>query len=288
MTAIFGIGRRSVLFLSLGLAGAALQAQSFNYQTRDLLLNFRKAGNPSDLEVNLGSVNQLLTLAPGSTVTFADRYSVSLQLLPTFGSVNGLSFSVIGTQRGAGDSPANTSWLTLKRADPEIQSTPPLLFTGSKTANIQSAISGIAGDGSTTGALPFAARATYPPSTATALIVPTTGLDAVNSYSVKYSAVGGLASLTGSPGVDNSTPANFSTTAGAVVRSDLYEFQPGVAGVPAGSQPEARYVGYFTFGNNGTLSFTAVPEPHEYALFGLGLLGLVAFHRINGSSNRRS
>ena len=225
--------------------------------------------------VDLGPVSQFRSLAPGATLSFADRYSVTDQLLPTFGSVNGLTFSILGTQRGAGDVAANTSWLTLKRADVDVPTLAPFGYTVSKTANLQSAISGIYGDGVGSGVAAYAGSATYPPSTKTAIIVPTSGLFAADSYSVKYSAVGGLKSLVASPGVENTTPDTFSTTPGAVVRSDLYEYAPGTAAAPA------KYLGNFTFGNDGKLKFTATPEPGEYALVALGLIGLLGGHAWN-------
>ena len=192
-----------------------------------------------------------------------------------------MNFSVLGTERGGGGGyAANTSWLTLKRSDVTQQSAAPQLYTASKTAAIQSAISGIAGDGSVSGALQYAGHATYPPSTSTALLIPTSGVDSANSYTVKYGSVGGIASLVTSPGVENTTPVGFSSTVGGLVRSDLYEYVPGQAGVPAGSQPNATYLGYFTLNSDGSFSYTAVPEPGETAVAtGAVLLVVAAWYR---------
>jgi hypothetical protein len=266
------------LRLSLGLAGlgliaGSLQAQLFVYQSRDLVLNFSRAGS-SDLEVNLGSVDYFQGLAGSSTVSLTDKYSISQQLLPTFGNLNSLTFSVLGAQRGTGADPANTSWVTLKRNDPTVETTAPSRYTVSKTGQIQSAITGLYGaGGATSGANIYAPSATSP-STDTALIIPTTGLAAANSYSVKYSQTGGVKSLLTAPGAENTTPSDFTSTAGAYIRSDLYQYLPGSAGTAA------TYLGYFTFSNDGGTSFTPVPEPGEYAaICGTALVGLAVWRR---------
>lgn len=270
--------------LALALAAPAVEAQTFTYTTRDLIATFRRSGS-SDLEVNLGSVNSLKSLAPGTTVNFSDRFDASSQLIGTFGDLNSLSFSVFGTQRGTGADPANTSWLTKARLDPATQTTAPGRFTASKSQNIQSAISGIAGDGASSGALVYSPSAAYPPSSGTALVIPTTGTAAANSYTTKYTAAGGLAQLVGSPGIENTTSASFSTTPGSVVVSDLYEYLPGSAGTAA------SYLGSFTFNDAGALTFQsvqAVPEPSALAMIalGFGLFGVFHIRRSNGGTLR--
>lgn len=265
----------SVLALAATLAGAT--ADPFTYTTRDLLLTFRKSGH-SDMEVNLGPVDFYKSLSLGSVVDLTSKYNPSTQLLATFGDLNGLSFSVIGTQRGAGASAANTSWMTLKRTDPNTQTTAPNGFTASKSITIQSQISGIAGDGSTTGIKVYASSQPEDPvfNSGSVVDVPSSGASAVNAFSTKYGSTGGLASLVPSPGVENNTGINFSTI-GGVVSSDLYEYAPGTAG------SAATYLGSFSFNNSGVMTFAAVPEPNlmTAALASLGLFALVHRFRRN-------
>lgn len=266
--------------LLLGLVGLNLSAghsfaQVFVVADGDLVLNFSQSGGSSDLEVDLGPVSTYLNQTPGTTVDLASKYSVTLLSSPTFSSLNSLSFSVLATQRGTGSSyPVNTSWLTLARTDPATQTAAPFGYTASKSSSIQNAISGIYGIGSGTGANNYAASASYPPSTSTALILPTTGVAGANSYTTKYNATSGLASLVNSPGVENTTPSNFTTTPGAFIVSDLYQYLPNT------KNTAATYLGDFTFYNNGDVTFTAVPEPEEYAaIFAVGLLGLGLYRK---------
>ncbi len=274
MTANIRYTRLVLGLTGLGLIASSLQAQVFTYQSRDLVLNFSRTGS-SDLEVNLGPVDYFQNLAGGSTVALTGKYSINDQLLPTFGNLNSLTFSVLGAQRGTGADPANTSWVTLKRADVDVETTAPSRYTISKTGQIQSAISGVYGfGGASSGANIYAGSAEYPPSSSTALIIPTTGLAAANSYSVKYGATGSVKSLLTAPGAENTTPSNFSSTPGAYIRSDLYEYEPGSAGT------SALYLGAFTFANDGTAYFTPVPEPQEYAaIFGVALVGLAVWRK---------
>ena len=267
------IRTRTVL---LGIAGlalnlqASLQAQVFTYNTRDLVLAFRRSGS-SDLEVDLGSIDTFKSA--NQTLSLNNRFDLNTQLLPTFGDLNSLTFSVFGAQRGTGSDPANTSWLSLKRTDPNVQTAAPNGYTSSKSQNIQSAISGILGDGASSGSLVYAPSAGYPPSSSTALIVPTAGTAAANSYTTKYTAVGGLASLVAAPGVEITTGASFSTTPNAIAALDLYQYLPGT------TTQAASLLGTFTFDNTGALSFVPVPEPSTWALFGLGGLLLIAWQR---------
>jgi hypothetical protein len=246
-----------------------VDAQTFSYHTRDLLLDFHRSGS-ADLEVNIGSINNYKGLAAGTILTIS-QYDVNSQLKGNFGNLNSLGFSVIGAQKGTGADTANTSWFTLRRTDPLVQTSAPNRYTASKTASIQSAISGIAGDGTGSGALHYGSShpADLVGNTLTAVIVPTSGLEAADSYSTKSTAVGGLSSLVASPGVENFSPADFSS--GSIV-SDLYEYAPGP------SSAQATYLGSFTFGSDGVTTFTAVPEPGTYSMLAVGFVLFGAMH----------
>ena len=244
-----------------GLAAVAASAQTFSYSSRDLVAEFRRTGS-SDLTIDLGSIDTFTALSTGQTISLSSRYDISTQLLATFSNLDSLTFSVIGTHKFGlvnATEPQYTTWLTSPRTDPAIQTTPPNRYATSATQGLQSAVGGILGDGGTKGALVYASSASYPPSSSTAIVIPTTGTDAVNSYTSLYTGTGGLKSKVNSPGIENTTPVNFSSS-GGVVRSDLYEYLPGT---PSG---KASYLGAFSLDSSGVLSFTAVPEPSDYGL----------------------
>jgi hypothetical protein len=222
-------------------------------------------------------VGTFKSLAAGSSLNLSTRYDINNQLLNTFGDLNGLTFAVVGAQ--ANHAPlnytANTTWLTLARTDPNTQTTAPNRYTSSKSQTLQSDISGIAGDGSISGALVYAPNAVYGTgagqSSATALIIPTTGIFAGNAYSSKYAT--GLGAHVNAPGPENTTSASFSTTPGSVAVSDLYEYAPGTPSA------QSVFLGSFSLDNNGVLTFTAVPEPGTWAFLGLGAVALAVTQR---------
>ena len=250
-----------VMAAAFGMVGVAASAQTFSYSSRDLVAEFRRTGS-ADLTIDLGSIDTFTALSPSQTINLTTRYDISSQLLATFGSVDSLTFSVIGTHKFGlvnAIEPQYTTWLTSPRTDPDVQSALPNRYTTSATQGLQSAVGGILGDGGTKGALVYASSASYPPSSSTAIVIPTTGTDAVNSYTSLYTGTGGLKSKVNSPGIENTTPVDFSSS-GGVVRSDLYEYLPG------SPSSKATYLGAFSLDASGVLSFTAVPEPSDYGL----------------------
>jgi hypothetical protein len=258
-------------FAGITLAAGLAQAQLFTYNSRDLVAEFRKTGS-SDVEIDLGSIDSFTSLAPSQIVDLTSRYSPSL-LSGIFGGFDSLTFSVIGTHKLGISNPTdrvNTSWLTVPRSNPDVESTAPFRYSNSKSQNISSDISGILGDGSTHGALVYAPSAGAP-STSTAIVIPTTGVAAPNSFTTLFNGTGGLKSLVSSPGIEKTTPASFTL---GVVRSDLYESLPG------STTSKAAYLGVFTLESDGVLTFQAVPEPGEYGvIFGGLLLGGAAWLR---------
>lgn len=255
----------------LALASLAANAQVFQYNDGDLVLDFSRSGS-SDLEVDIGNISQYTGLAPGNTLT-VNGYSINNQLLATFGNLNGIQFGVIGTQNSSG-----ADYLSLRRTDPNTQNAAPNDFTFSKASTVSSDINGIIGNGTARGILPWSQGnpADAVANTATAVIIPTTGVQAVNSFSSIYNGTGGLKSALPTPGVLNTTAANFSSTPGAVAVSDLFEY------VGAGSSASATFLGDFTLGTDGSLTFTPVPEPSSVGLFaGLGVMVLAFRHRFN-------
>ncbi len=258
----------STLTLAALASIATLEAHAaqFSYDSGDLIVAFRRTGATSDLEVNLGSITSFKNTSTPTDLTSLYGSSLSQTFTGGFGS---LSFTVLGTTKAAsannGNAAVNTSWLTLKRSDTEVQTTVPNRFTPSKTQSIQSQISGIAGDGTTAGAKQYAINNAN--NTAPYLLIPTSAND---SFTTKFPSTGGLQSLVTSS-VENTAPATFTS---GYIRSDLYEYLPGP------SSSKATYLGFFTLGNDGTLTFAPVPEPQEYAaVFGGVLLASAVFYR---------
>ena len=91
-----------------------------------------------------------------------------------------------------------------------------------------------------------------------------------NSYTIGV-GTGNFGTFQGS--VENTTPGGFAAS-GGVLRSDLYSLTPGTG---AGT-----YLGFFELHGNGSMSFTAVPEPSTCTLLGFGLL--VAVRRFRRQS----
>ena len=245
-------------------------AQVFTYSNQDVILAVRAPG-VDDLIVDLGPVTDLINQTQGTAVDFSTgvnaRYSTSL-LTGNFGTTDGLTFSVFGVSSPAANSILNnTTFLTVKRTDPDVKTASPKGPTTSGAGGLKSGVQGILGINTTFGVTKYAPGAAYPPNTTTALLIPSvqdpsnpSNQDYKNSYTVKSS---GLTSIT--TGLENKTAA------GTVARSDFYEFIPGT------STKTASYLGNFTLDSSGALIFyrAAVPEPSAYA--SIAALGLAAF-----------
>ena len=262
----------------LGLAGVALASLSanaqpvFQYNDGDLILDFSKSGS-ADLEVDIGSIGSFSGLAPGATVAVTG-YNINNQLLATFGgSLDGVSFSVFGTT-----STTPSDYLSLRRQNVAVQNSAPNDFNGVKATQVSTAVGGIVGFGTSKGILPWSAANTANPvaNTATAAVIPTSGLDAINSFTSLYNGTGGLKSLIPTPGILNTLSGTFSETPGAIAVSDLFEYDGN------GSSSKSLFLGDFTLSNSGSLEFSsvsAVPEPQTYGLVAGGGLLLVALRK---------
>jgi hypothetical protein len=250
----------------LSVAGLALtavsgHAQTFQYNTGDLILDFSEAGY-ADLEVDIGSLSSLNNAAQSDGGTFQiNQYNVTSQLLGNFNSsASGVTFTVIG---GAGVANAD-DYLTLKRTSPGVQNATPSDWTASKGNSILSQIGGI-----TSGITTWSGNNAADPvaNTATAALIPSSASASaqyVDSFTYHKSG------LTGYTGVNIGN-----TLSGSSVVSDLFDY------AELGGATKATYEGYFTFNTDGSLDYTtgvsAVPEPKSFGLLaGAGLLA-VAF-----------
>ena len=254
---------------ALSLAGATLQAAPFTYNAQDLLIGFRGPGN-FDYVVDISSVSQF---GYGSGVHNITAYTGS-ELSTVFGGLDGISFSVFGDVRNVGGAYAfNTLWVTAPRTDINVQST-------SWNRAGQSAQGLAAGkiDGIANGALMYSSTfPSGPDNTATAVTV-TNNFNASPgiSYKIGIGASGDLSGTFSGGVIENTTPAGFASL-GQPIRSDLYELQPGSG--------QGNYLGYFQLNPDGSMLFSAVPEPSSAALMaaGFGLLTWIQRQRRNGT-----
>jgi hypothetical protein len=269
--------------LGLTMSLLSVQAQVFNYTDGDLILDFSTAGY-SDVEVDIGNVTNLISAAKaaGGTVQLG-AYDVNAQLLATFGSVDSLSFSVVGLQNlASGSIAANTSYLAQKQtgAGPN---TPPNDLTLSAQNTVKGTIQHIVGLGNSSGILPWSAANPADPvnNTVRVVIIPTSGTQALNSYTKIVGASFSGAAAIGGGAPKNTTSATFSTDGGSIV-SDLFEFDP------VGSSHQSIYKGYFTFNSDGTLDFSvpALPRTVITAITAIGGTVSVTFNTVAGVNYR--
>lgn len=230
-------------------------AQPFVFNTQDLLLNFRATdagATDPNLTINLGPVTQY---RDATDVIVLDPFGTDL-LLSVFGSLDNLAFSATASEVNEGAAfPRMTVWATRPRVDPDIQSDPWQRFN-----TLNSSQGATAGKINSIGDNAAASGAALS-STATV-----TEDGSPLSYKAFITSSGNFsASFQGN--IENSTGIEFSGP--AVLRSDLYEMQPG-------SGPGVYY-GYFELNSAGQMVF--VPEPGTWALLALGGLALVFLGR---------
>jgi len=247
----FKLHEMAVILLSLTGSSALVQSAhaQFTDTSRDLILTFREPGGLSVLEVDVGQASIYYSATSGTSIPIT-AYSATSQLLPLFGGVDGLSWSVGGCVPNAGDSgdpskPKSTLWVTEPRQDPNVQASPAWSRAGSYTqGQADSKINSILDNAAT-----WAATAAPDSVTNTPTAV---GIPSGNVYNANGS-LGGAGNYLGTfqGDVENTTPFDFDS-AGAPSRSDLYELQPG-------SGP-GTYLGYFELATNGFMTFHG-PSP---------------------------
>jgi hypothetical protein len=248
----------------LSVCEAAVQAQTFTYNTGDLLASFRKSGSADDLIVDLGSASNFQN-ASGS-MNFS---GVSSSLSTVFGgNLDGIYWSVFGyinttaSPLGA----KNTLFVTEARSSINIENGPNPSFTSSAQGQVVGEMTAIV-DGAKSGAATILANQ---------IIEIPSGLN-VGGDPVSYTiGVGSLGDFNGtwSPTVENKTPTGF-TGGSTSSASDLFQQNPV-------NNQDGTYLGDFVLANDGSLTFNgpaAVPEPSTWAMLGTGALGLVAFQR---------
>jgi hypothetical protein len=241
----------------LSLAGSSALVQSgyaqFTDTNRDLILTFREPGGLYVVEVDIGQASLYYGATPGSSIPIT-AYNATTQLIPQFGGVDGLSWSVGGCVPNAGDSgdssiPTRTLWVTDPRLNPNVQASPWLSESSYTQGTADSHIVAILANVVTWASSAAAASVT---NSATVAIIPSGNGDNADG------SLGALGNYLGTfqGDVENTTPGNFDS-AGTPSRSDLYQLEPG-------SGP-GTYLGYFELSTNGSLTFygpsTTFPAP---------------------------
>jgi len=240
----------------LGVVAAAVLCEmdataQISYQNGDLLAAFRKGGSP-DVIVDLGSISLYQQTGEAS---FQVNANLSTALQNTFGTLSTMQWSIFGVNDGgtalAGQSDANTIWSSKRRNNAGIQSSAP--FGNANSDSQALAVGDIKSIGNNTGS-------GSPGVSDLAL-----GIVSVDSTVANY------APDMGSPyngDFEGTYSYNIERTGSGVL--DLYEVNPNSPG---------QYLGNFSLGSDGDLTFTAVPEPSTWAMLGTGLMTLIAIRR---------
>ncbi len=259
--------KKSLLISGLMVAAlceVVVHAQTFTYQPGDVLAAFRQTGSP-DLIIDLGSISQFQQAAPNSTINFSGAASA---LTSTYGSLNGIYWSIFAYAADSTYAPVNTLWMSDPRANVNIRNTAPATGTSSQQNNVTGQL----------GAIVDALSATYGTIIANQEIQLPASLGSGNggdpaSYTT---ALGSGLDFNGTFGQNFE---NLSSASAATV-SDLFEQDPS----PLHNPGAGTYLGDFILGNNGAFSFVPAPEPSTWAMLGTGLVALLAVRR---NANRR-
>jgi len=260
----------------MALALAAVLGTSAYAQTAspgDVLIGFDQQNGvaTNDYVVDLGPVTQFTNAT--SPLTFSLSAS---DLSNTFGSTwasnsqtNLVQWGVIGASNTTGTLTlgsttfvANTLFYTVGELTPGTQSTAPL----DKSSSGQNGINGNITKNFENGSGGFDGSAETAGSTSALQAVDQTH-GATNSWDYEISTKGDFGI-----GTNIQQPLSGTGTGPTDSVLDLYESVPGSTTTPA------TYLGDFSLGSNGTLTFdsaAAIPEPSTYSLLGLGAMFLI-------------
>lgn len=215
-------------------------AAPFLYTSGDLTLTFRQSGNADDYVVNIGKATNYNNVPQGTS--FAVTNLSLSQLSSAFPSYNGLKWAVQAANRPDAldpNYPVQTLWISRRRLDPNVQSTP-WQRRGQSTQGINgSQIDAIGKNAAwASSTLPVS-----PNNTETGVVIPVSHSPNIGS------ALGVSGNYDGNfqGSVETITPDDFIESPDNVSRADLYELLPGSG--------DGRYLGYFEFKPDGTLTF---------------------------------
>lgn len=261
----------------VALLAPSLQAQVFSYSDEDVLLTIRPnasynaltTGASSAVVFDLGNASNFYNATPNSTFAVGSASVVNA----TFGSLANLSIAAFAANNTGADS--NTSFRTVFATRPEttlgVQSTP---WNDQSSGTLANPASRIASLGSQLNGLGASSGLATLTTTTAAGGNSTIGVSRwLGSGSSGNGNTGNFNSTwQGSQNIENQTGSTF--TGASYIRSDLYEV------VPGSTSTQSTYLGYFQFNADGSASFTAVPEPQEYAaVVGLALAGFALWRR---------
>jgi hypothetical protein len=215
--------------------------------------------------VNLGSISSYTSLGAG---TFPVTAYNAADLTTFLGGVNSLTLSISGAETD------NTLWLSRARTDPDTQTTSWNRSLSILQGNTSSKISILGNNAETYGAsIPAGAN-----NTLTAIVQPDSAFTSpsLSSYSEVIGARGNYGgSFAGN--IEGTTGASFSSGSDPL-RLDLYQIVPG--------NGPSTLIGSFDFNPNGSMTFTAVPEPSTVAMLVVTIAGFAVtrWRRLGGPS----
>jgi hypothetical protein len=239
----------------LGLA-ASSEAQ-FSYSPGDMFIGFRQSGSP-DLIVDIG---QASLYESGAAVTVPG--GVTAALSSTYlGNYNNLYWSVFSYQ-----SSNNTLFTTVARTDITQQTDAPSSLGSNGQGIVLAYMHSILNGATSSFATSLTTSAATMPSSLnqSGELSYTVGVQVPSSTTQSGNFRGSWTP------VENFTGASFT---GSSV-SDLYQNVPGNPLTAVGT-----YLGNFSLSSSGALTFNPVPEPGIMAVFGVGIITLVAVRRI--------
>jgi hypothetical protein len=271
-----------LIVAALALVGVVAHAQ-VPYSGGDLIVGIQEAGDPNNLEIDLGNIGNFQASKDLGNI------SAALSSAGFTTGVSGVSWSVAGALGGANaGSPTNiagvsylprTFWITQQQttgAGIQGSSVSSIGFTSASGVNTN--VSSVGVGLATASVAPLGSTGTF---LGGALILPTSY---TASYSNYESIVGGS-----NYGLSNSlSAANIEQTgAGSADLYVLASLTPGsVSGRTTITQSPLlpSYLGTFDLSSTGELSFTAagsaIPEPSTYAMvLGAAALGFVMMRR---------
>jgi hypothetical protein len=254
----------------LSLSSQPSRALTYNIDNSDLMLCFRlttQLGASYVVEVDLGSVQNYLSMPIGTSTNLTPAFYTPSQLDDAFANVNGgagnyanVVFSAFACDYDTAFSYPDqlyTYWVTDPRVNPAVQTTPFARQNRTATSGLTTQIDtvGIDVGNSSQGYSPT--HSAGADNTSTACLIPT-GLSDDYTSQVKSGNFGGDSPIS----VENVSPDPFNSP----IVSDFYisvatTFQdPFANNSTTGS---ADLVGYFTFNPDGSTDFTrAVPRPN--------------------------
>ena len=270
---------------SLAITMAAAHAQNANYAPGDLVLFFQQDGGTNTLYVNLGNAATLYRGAGTGAADGVNNYSfldINTTLVNAFGAGWATDTTLYAGLAGVWGTSASSS--TLQDGDPHRT----LYVSQARTdvgtiglANSAGYDLGLAGTTAmTNGANGIVSQNNVLETQySTAVAESPTSVSTIDEQNPISAGSQGTAFSIFAGGVQQqggTFAANFGDAGASVFALDLYRIQAknNISG-QVGQGETLRlgtYEGTVSVGSDGTVSFTAVPEPSTYALMGLGAL----------------